>query len=441
MNFREPVAHTLDNGLRVMVLPQPHLAGASLSLFVKVGSRYESREKNGVSHFLEHMLFRGTPRFLTPHDLTFACERLGGMLEAATYADFTHYELSVPSEHAGEALGLLGDFIGGPRFSDIELEKKIVREEILADLGVHGQEVDPENLSRMLMFGEHPLGFKITGEVASVDAFRVEDLRSHLDAYYGASNLAVVATGAVDPAFVISKVSQVFGGRPRGRPALLEQPPPPLHDEHLRFVKHAASQTDLAIGFRAFGGDDPDYMALKLLTHVLDDGMSTRLHRRITDETGLAYDAYAALDAYEEIGVVDFGASVEHDKAPELLRTALELMSEFCDELVSEEELEKARFRYIWSLRQLVDSPEEMAMYAGTQLIFGRAVDLQGLLREVERIERGDLMRAARRAIRPERTHVVCVGQTKKRVQKATERVFSHWADQRLTRQRAWLLG
>jgi len=419
--------HTLTNGLRVLALPQPHLQGATLSLFVKVGPRYESVRTNGISHFLEHMLFRGTKRYASPYELTFASEALGGMIDAATYADFTQFQLSVPRERAHEALALLADLIEAPRFLDMELEKKIVREEILADLDADGHEVDAENLSRLAMFPGHPLGFKITGEVAHVDTFTVDDLRAHLRAHYVTDNMVIVATGAVSPPELFVAAESAFGAFPRGRVTLVEAPPPPRHGDHVMFVDHDASQTDVRLCFRAYGADDPDFMALKLLSRVLDDGMSTRLHRRMTDDSGLAYDVFASLDPYEEIGVLELGASVEHEKAPEVLRVALALLVELRDGEISTAELEKARDRYLWSLRRIVDSPEDLAMYAGTQALFGRTVDLAGLRAEAERVSAPAMQRALGRVLRAHNTHVVMVGKLKKATQKAVRQVFGEF--------------
>jgi predicted Zn-dependent peptidase len=432
VNAAEPrlYEHTLANGLRIVSVPQRHLSGATLALFVKVGPRYESRELSGISHFLEHMLFRGTRSYANAYELSFASESLGGMIEAATYADFTHFQLSVPAEDAAAALALLADLLAAPRFQDLELEKQIVREEILADLDADGREVDAENLSRMLAFGAHPLGFKITGDAQTVERFGVAELRAHLHDHYGAANMVLVATGNVEPELVQSEAERLFGGFASGRTTLLSEPPPARHGEHLRFVAHDASQSDVRVCFRSFGSDDPDFMALRVLGRVLDDGMSTRLHRRMTDESGLAYEVYAALDPYEEVGLFEIGASVEHEKLPDVLAAALALMSEFCTTLVEPEELEKARRRYRWSLRRIVDSPEDMAMYAGTQAIFGRSAALGQLLEELSRVARADIQRVARRVVRPENVHVLAVGKSKKAVQKRAEQVFASWAEQ-----------
>lgn len=419
--------HTSENGLRIVVVPQPHLQGATLSLFVKVGPRYERPAVNGVSHFLEHMLFRGTQHFANAYELSLASERLGGTLEAATYADFTNYQISVPHEHAEAGLELLAELLRAPRFLELELEKKIVREEILADLDERGHEVDVDNLSRMLIFGRHPLGFKITGDADNVDRLSLDDLREHMRLHYGGSNIVLVATGAVDADSIIATAERVLGDLPPGHLTLVEEPPPARHDKHLWFVKNDGSQTELRVCFRSFGGDDPDFMALKLLLRVLDDGMSTRLHRRMTDETGLAYEAFASLDSYEEIGVVELGASVEHDKVAEALHVMLALMSDLRDGEIADAELEKARTRYAWNLRRILDSAEEMAMYAGTQALFGRNPRLELLLEECAAVTLADLKRVARRVIRRESVHIVCVGKVKKPIERAAAKVYEGW--------------
>ncbi|MFT3926225.1 MAG: pitrilysin family protein [Myxococcales bacterium] len=421
---------TLENGLRVVVVPLGHLQGASLSVFVKVGPRYERAETNGISHFLEHMLFRGTPSYPTAYDLSFAAEQLGGAIDAATYADFTHYQLGVPREHAGKALELLAELLRAPRFGELALEKKIVREEILADRDADGREVDAENLSRLLVYGDHALGFKITGEADNVEGFGPAELHAHLSNHYGAANMAVVATGAVEPEAIVEHARRLFGDFPRGRLTLVEEPPPARHDERLRFVNHDASQSDVRVCLRAFGPDDPHYTALKLMVRILDDGMSTRLHRRLTDESGLAYEAFAALDPYEETGLLEVGASVEHEKVPEVLSAILGMLHELTERDVEPRELEKARTRYAWTLRRLVDSPEDMALYAGTQAVFGRAIDLSGLWSDVAHVTAADIRAAAQRIVRASGLHIVSVGRAKKPVQKQAERVVAGFVAQ-----------
>lgn len=411
------VRHTLSNGLRILVVPQPHLQGASLGVYVKVGSRYESLEDNGLSHFLEHMLFRGTEAHDSAYALNLAAERLGGTLEAATHTDFTSYSLTVPHEHALEALDVLAQMMTRPRLLDLELEKQVVCEEILADLGDEGQEVDPDNLAGMLMYGQHPLSYKLTGDADNVKRFGDADLRRHLARHYTARNMVVCVAGAVDPEQVIQRGTPAFAALPPGQPTLIERPPPSRHGERFRFVKNPGSQTDLRVMLWTFGEDDPECAALSMLLSILDDGMSTRLHRRMTDDSGLAYDVYADSEHYEDVGVFEIGATVDHAKVPEVTRAAIELLRQLRDNPVTEQELDKARMRNRWDLRYALDDTEGMAELYGTNALFGRPDTWESMQQELERVTASDVQRVARRVIREENLYVVCVGVLNKKLQ------------------------
>ncbi len=326
---------TLPNGLRVVIAPLPHLHTATVAVLVKVGSRNERERDNGLSHFLEHMLFRGTERHPSAHDLNLAIEDVGGTLTAATHVDFTLYAVTLPPESLLAGLGVFSEIFRAPVFSNIETEKGILREEILEDLDEDGQDIDVDNLSRHLLFAPHPLGFKITGDADNVGRFGLEDLRAHMSRYYGARNMVLCAAGALEVDEVMARARQHFGGLPPGKEARVS--PPDTSRTHARFahVTSQGSQTELRLSFPCFGVHDPRMRAMRVLSRVLDDGMSARLHRRICDELGLAYDIFAGIDPYEDSGVIDLGAAVEHDKAPDTLRELLAVLEQLRHEPVS----------------------------------------------------------------------------------------------------------
>jgi len=170
----------LPNGLRVIVVPQPHLHSASVAVLVKVGARHENTRDNGVSHLLEHMLFRGSARYPSAYALNRAIEELGGTLHGATHADFTLFEVTLPPTNVASGISILGELFKHPNFSDLGVEKRIVREEILEYLDEEGREVDPDNLSRELMFGTHPLGMTITGSLDNLEMLGEPELRAHM---------------------------------------------------------------------------------------------------------------------------------------------------------------------------------------------------------------------------------------------------------------------
>lgn len=403
-------SETLPNGLRLLVAPLPHLHTATVSVFARAGSRYESKETNGLSHFLEHMLFRGTASYPNSYALNHAIEELGGDLDAATHVDFTSYDLGMPPESFAEGTRRFAEIFHAPVFDAIDVEKRILKEEILEDLDEDGKEIDVDNIGRALLYGDDPLGFTIPGSIDNVLSFTEDDLRRHMERHYRASNMVVCVAGAVDPDEAVDAVTKGFGHLPRGEKTPFTAVSPDANGARFRYVHDAGSQTNVRLSFHTFGLKHDDMMALSLLGRVLDDGMSTRMHRRICDETGLCYDAFAAVDPYEDRGVFDLGGSVEHDKTPTLVREMLGLVERLGGEKVDEAELDKARRRYLWDLRATVDDDEGVSSFYGTNLLFDLPDTLESTAEEVRAVTTDDLRRVARAVLDPERAHLTCVG-------------------------------
>ena len=403
-------AWRLPNGLKLVITPQPHLHTANLAVFVRAGSRYESPRSNGLSHFLEHMLFRGTERYPSSYALNLAIERLGGTLSGTTHADFTAYEVSLPPESVGQGVAILANILAQPRFGDIEVEKRIVREEILEGLDEEGRDICIDDLSRSLVFGSHPLGYKITGTTPNLDGFGRRDLRTHMKRFYGASNMVFCAAGDVKTGQVFEAVQRFMGPLRAGRRAAANAPSRGQRRPRWLYVETHGSQTEVRLSFASFGESDPRALAQQLLCRVLDDGMSTRLHRRICDETGLAYDTFASTEPYEDASVFDVGATVEHTKTPALVCEVLALVRQLRERRVDDGELAKAKQRYRWDLRATLDDAETMCRHYGTHSLFDLDGRLDLLAERALNIGPDDLRDVARHVFDPRRLSVTCVG-------------------------------
>src|ERR1700722_19642885 len=190
---------TLANGLRVVVAPQPQLHRAHVAPWSRVGSRFETSEDNGISHFLEHMIYRGTRRMPSAHAVNLAFERLGGLLFASTQVYHGIFSISLPPGALDEACALFGEVLSQPAFLDIDIERGIVLEEILEDLDDEGHQIDADNISRALIYGSHPLGFTITGGEEHVRRFDEAMLRRHHEVHYTADNSVLVFSGNIEP--------------------------------------------------------------------------------------------------------------------------------------------------------------------------------------------------------------------------------------------------
>ncbi len=369
---------TLANGLRVVIVPQPWLHRAHVALWARVGSRFETRDDNGISHFLEHMIYRGTQRVRSAHAVNLAFERLGGSLFASTQVDHGIFSLALPPESLDEACALFGEVLSQPAFLDIDIERGIVLEEILEDLDDEGRQVDADNLSRALIYGSHPLGFTITGGEAHVRAFDEPTLRRHHAHHYTTDNAVLAFSGAVDEAQALRIAERDFGGLPRaGR---------------------------------------------------IRDGMSTRLYHRLCDARGLCYDVSAGYDGYEDDGVVDVAAGVQHKRAALVTREVLAMFEELAREGPTSEELDKARRRIAWDARAIYDSAEETAAFYAGGLLFERPSTPEEHMAQLIRVAGGEVREAAQRLARPERLNVVAVGLLDEGEDTRLEEAVKGWA-------------
>jgi predicted Zn-dependent peptidase len=399
-------AATLDNGLRVVMSPQPQLYRAHVSLWSRVGSRFETSEDNGISHFLEHMIYRGTRRMPSAHAVNLAFERLGGLLFASTQVDHGIFSLSLPPESLDEACALFGEVLSEPAFLDIDIERGIVLEEILEDLDDEGHQVDADNLSRALIYGSHPLGFTITGGEKHVRGFDEARLRRHHARHYTADNAVLAFSGRIDVNDALRIAERDFGTLPRGNRIVASAPEQTQKSPRLKIVDNVSSQTELRVCFRALAQADPLRPALDVLMRVVDDGMSTRLYHRLCDSRGLCYDVSAGYDGYEDDGVVDVAAGVQHKRAALVTREVLAMFEELAREGPAADELDKARRRIVWDMRAMADSAEDMAAFYAGSALFERASTPAQEIDELIRVEADQVREAARAIARPERLDV-----------------------------------
>jgi predicted Zn-dependent peptidase len=401
---------TLGNSLRVRLVPLPHLQSATVSFFVRVGSRYETARTNGLSHFLEHMLYRGTESHPAAHELSLAIEHLGGTLDAATHVDFTSYDLTLPTETIAKGTELLAEVLRQPLLTELSTEKQIIREEILEDLNEEGRQIDIDNVSRQLLYPDHPLGFSIAGPIENLDRFDSADLRRHHTGHYSARNSVICVAGAFDPQELDAVIHSHFEGMAAGGSIEPSAVPRDIAPARFSYVHEHGSQTDVRLSFHTPGVASPEAPTLLLLARVLDDGLSTRVHRTICEERGLAYEAFAGNDTFEDCGVFDFGASVEHKKAPLLIETVLELIDELRRDPPTEDEVDKAKRRYLWDLRMVRDDPEATAHFVGSSALFGLPERIGTVAEQVERVTPDDIQDAVRHYLDPKEAYMTCVG-------------------------------
>jgi predicted Zn-dependent peptidase len=413
----------LPNGLKLVAVETPHLHSATLCLYVRAGSRYEKAQTNGLSHFLEHMLFRGSSRYPSSFALNLAIEELGGTLYAETGRDYSLYQIALNPRHLQRGMEILGDLFAAPEFRDIDLERQIIVEEILEDLDDRGRNVNLDDQSRRQVWGDHPLGFPITGPLRNVRRFTTRDVRAHFKRFYGAANMVLAVAGPIRLRAIERQSRAAFAGVPRGERRAPLRPRPAGPGPLYRNVHNESAQTQVHILFHALPETDPDYLALRALVRVLDDGMSTRLHYQICDQKGLAYSIAGSLHSYHDAALLEIDAACAHAKLPALVSESLGMLGRFRDELVGEDELDKAKRRFVGDIEACYDDLDGLSGWFGGTELYTRADPQEKRALALARVRPEDIRAVARRVIRPERLSVTSVGALSPKLARRVEKI------------------
>lgn len=400
----------LDNGLRIVAVEMPHLHGAEIAVYVKVGGRNDPPGKEGLSHFLEHMLFRGTAEHPTALELETAFEAIGGSVNASTDEESTCYFSRVHPEHVETAIHLFSSMLLRPALTGIDTEKKIITEEALEDINESGNEINTHNLSSKLLWPDHPLGAPTIGYLDTINTFTVDDLRSHLTQYYRPGNSVIVVAGRITAEDAFHACNQAFGAWPEAPipssivPASLQDAPQSL------FVNDSDSQVHLQIAFRGFARLDRRIMAVRLIRRALCGGGSSRLHLSLRENLGIVYSVDASISAYDETG----SFAIELSTAPEnLVQAATEVLREtarLAREELPADELRRVRQGYLFDLEYSRDSTYEMQVRYGWGELMGMVRTIEEDSAEAAAVDGTLVLETAAALFAPHNLNLVAVG-------------------------------
>ncbi len=418
--------HTLPNGLRVLILPMPHTRAATVSLFCGAGSRYEPFDLMGLSHFLEHMLFKGTVQRPDPQEIAEAIERTGGLLNASTGREATVFWAKVASQHLAIAFDILSDIVLNPALSadDVERERGIILEELELY-----QETPPDwvhVLISRLLWPNHPLGEDIGGRAETIMHITRDDLVKHVEDFYRANNMVLVVAGGVDPDDTLSYAEDAFGGLRKGTgpawlPAVATQPVDRVFTQPEDHI-----QVQLCIGGKGLSHADPDRHALELLNTALGDGMSSRLAVEVRERLGLAYDIYSYAEQYFDTGAFIISAGVEDSHLGSALAAIWEQVDRIRQDKLPPEELDKVReFTKGRLLLSMEDSWNVASWYGSQEVLMHSTITLDEMLATIDAITADDVLRVAQRIFVPGWAHMALVGPGLDRA--AMEDLVSMW--------------
>jgi predicted Zn-dependent peptidase len=424
-----PFFHTLANGLRIVCVEMPHLHSAELAIYVKVGGRNDPSGREGLSHFLEHILFRGTTDYASSLEIEAAFEAVGGNPNAATDAESTCYYSRVHPAHVRQGMEIFASMLLRPRLEGIAIEQRIITEEAREDLNESGDEINPDTIASRLLWPRHPLGMPTIGTLESIAAIDRTDLEAHLRRYYVPSATVVVVAGPVCCHEIFAAAGKVFdvwqGDAPPAAPMVTKRNNTP----RIRFVRDSDSQMNLQLAFLGFPRKDRRFIAVRLLRRMLAGGGSSRLHLRLREELGIVYSVEGAIGAYDETGCLTFDLSTAPNNLLQAVEVTLEEIRRIADEPITAAELERIRQSYIFDLEYSRDSAYEMGVRYGWGELVGVKRSIEEDQEEARHITADVVQEAARSLFAPQNLNLVAVGPYKKGMKKKTRELVEHYAN------------
>lgn len=386
---------TLENGLRVITDDIPGVATATLGLWVQVGARYEPANINGISHFLEHMAFKGTTT-RSAKQIAEEIENVGGHLNAYTSREATAYHARILANDVPLAVGLIADIIQNSTFEEEEILRE--REVILQEIG---QSIDtPDDIIfdyfQETAYPNHPLGRAILGTPEIVKSITQHDLRAYMKREYIASRMIFAAAGGVDHNTIVDLCRKNFTQLSSHSAETFKEA---SYQGGQSFVKRKLEQVHLVLGFESCPAAHPDHYAMAVFASLLGGGMSSRLFQEVREKRGLVYTIYAFKTAFQDSGLFAIYAGTGENQVDELLPTVKGILRDFPDTL-EDKEIERSKAQLKASILMSLESTTARCEKLAQQLmIYNRSIASEEVIAKVNAVTRDDIIRVATQVV------------------------------------------
>ena len=400
----------LDNQLRVLTAPMPHALSVSIMVCIGAGSRYESKELAGLSHFLEHLPFKGSRHWPSAQLISDAIEGVGGLMNASTDREMTVFWCKVAKPHFRQAFSVLLDMVQHPVMDPAEMEKE--RQVILEELRATNDY--PAQLADLLidetLWPDQAMGRDVGGTVETVNSIILEDVIAYMERQYNPANTVIAVAGGITHDEALDAIA---GGTCAWQPApsldwepVTEAPPTP----EVRIDRRSTDQSHLCLGLPGLSFPDPDRYALAMLNGVLGDGSSSRLFLNLRESRGLAYDVASSITNFRDCGSLVVYCAVEPRKAKDAVEAMVEELAHMREE-VPERELDRARqYSKGRTLLRMEDTRSVAAWLSSQELLTGEVVTVEDAVDRIEGVTPGDVARVAARVIKESRLKLAVVG-------------------------------
>ncbi len=407
----------LNNGMRIITVPQPGSLAVTMLVLVEAGSKYESSDINGLSHFLEHMCFKGTKKRPTAMDITRELDGIGAEYNAFTSQEWTGYYAKVQSHELDTVIDVLSDMYLNPTFDEKEIEKEkgVIIEEINMYEDTPQRRV--QELFMQLTYGDQPAGWDIGGRKEVIRAMTRDHFTKYRSKHYLADATTVVVAGSFngsDEKTLVKKLEHAFKsvavGKKEGKLKVVDRQKAPA--VQVKFKE--TDQTHLVIGVRAFDVYDKRRVALGVLGDILGGGMSSRLFQKVREELGAAYYVKADADLFTDHGLFTVAAGVHHPKFNIVITAILEELHKMTTLLVTEKELEQAKDHMAGRMVLGLETSDSLAMYYGGQEVHREKMETPAeYLKQIKAIKREEVLAVAKDIFKNDRLNLALIGPMK----------------------------
>ncbi|HBM45867.1 MAG: Peptidase M16 domain protein [Parcubacteria group bacterium GW2011_GWF2_38_76] len=408
MNYKKTI---LKNGLRVITIPEEDSLAVAVFVLVEAGSKYEKKEVNGISHFLEHMCFKGTKTRPTALDISSELDSLGAQFNAFTSQEFTGYYAKVASNHFDKALDIVSDLYLNPVFDEKELEKEkgVIIEEInmYEDLPQHRV----QDLILETLYGDQPAGWNVAGEKETVKKFNRDTFLKYRGEHYVSSATTVVVAGNFNEEKAIKDIEEKFSQMPSGEkhgklPVKEEQEAPAI-----TIKKKESDQTHLVLAVRTFPANNEKNHVIEVLSQVLGGGMSSRLFQKIREEMGAAYYIRCSNSTHTDHGFLEASSGADNKRAKEVISAIVSEFARMKNELPLEKELSRAKESLIGNLFLSLETSDAIAGHYGLQELIKRKIEKPEEYAEKIRAVTGEeVMAVAKEIFKDEHLNLALIG-------------------------------
>jgi len=411
MNFKKT---TLSNGLSVITIPMKGNPAVMVLAMVETGSNYETKAQNGLSHFLEHMCFKGTERRKKAGDISLELDSLGAQNNAFTSNEYTGYYAKAAKKHFSKVFDIISDLYLNPTLpaEDLEKERGVILQEISMYEDLPQRKV--WDVLGGLMYGDTPAGRTILGPSENIKKFTREDFLKYRRDHYVAGKTYIVVAGDVTEKSVMAEVNKHFKNIPvkakLGKVRVKESQKLPAFRLHYK----KTDQAHMVLAFRTYGANDKRVVKAELLAEILGKGMSSRLFTKLRDEMGACYYVRAGLDSYTDHGMFAISTGINASRADEVLKTLIAECKKLSTTLVSKSELDKAKEHYSGNLYMGLETADSLAeFYAGQEVATHKLKTPQEIEKEIRKITPEDIRKIAKEIFKDNNLNLAIVGDIK----------------------------